>query len=124
VTFCGLVTERVLDTSSLWVNGTYPWAIDTSIDPLEMWRSMIGPLDIPELWELIMLQYMLEEERTGCLSFHLTVEDACAPSSMECPPSPFISATRCFRDTYRALEPRIHRHFGVADPSFDHYIAT
>ena len=123
-TFCGLVTERVLDTSILWVNGTYPWAIDTSIDPLEMWRSMIGPLDIPELWELFMLPYMLEEERTGCLSFHLTVEDALTASSMERPPTPFLSATRCFRDTYRALEPRIRRPVSVADPSFDHYIAT
>ena len=78
-------------------------------EPLHMWRGLIGTLDVPELWELLMFAYMLEEERTGYLSFHLTSEDSFEGGSAT---SMFVNATRCFRDTFRTLQTLIKKYVG------------
>jgi hypothetical protein len=94
-TFCVMLLEH-------WLAASSGLALEPPIqDPLHMWRGLIGTLDVPELWDLLMLAYMLEEERSGYLSFHLTLEDSFEGGSTT---SMFVNATRYFRDTFRTLQ--------------------
>ena len=103
-TFCGMLLEHWLRT---WQSASPGLALKPPTqNPLHMWRGLIGTLDVPELWELLMLAYILEEERSGYLSFHLTLEDSFEGASAT---SMFVNATRCFRDTFRTLQTLIKK---------------
>jgi len=88
--------------------------IATETSPLDIWLTMSDTLDVPELWSLVMLHFILEEEESGFLHFSLSCKDACEEVDMYPEPrSPFVQETNCFYDRFHQLTHYIHntRHF-------------
>jgi hypothetical protein len=88
-------------------NPLFHITIATETSPLDIWLIMADTLDVPELWSLVMLHFILEEEESGFLHFSLTTKDATNDCDV-CSDCQFVQETCCFYDRFHQLTHYIH----------------